>query len=259
MKQVFLCLIIILSLSPANKAQNMGINYQLYNLVLKEYVKIGKIRYKELSADSRLSEIVEQFGKINPDNMKSSNDKLAFWINVYNSVVLKIICDGYPVKSINDLNTGIVILSPVLGSTVWDRKVIMINNTKLSLNQIQHIITTSVFKDPRALFACVYAANACPPLRDEAYTGEKLNEQLNEQARIFINDTTKNNFDLKNRKASISSIFESYEKEFRLNKENTLIFLSDFLPKNIREDISANSNLWNLNYKNFDWSLNGIN
>ena len=67
-----------------NNAQSGEVNYQLYNLILKEYTKLGKIKYKELSADSRLSEVVEQFSKVNPDEIKSSNDKLAFWINVYN-------------------------------------------------------------------------------------------------------------------------------------------------------------------------------
>jgi hypothetical protein len=233
-------------------------NYQLYNLILKEYVKLGKIRYKELSTDLRISEVVGQFGKINPGEIKSSNDKLAFWINLYNSIVLKIIGDNYPVKSISDLNSGIVILSPVLGKLVWDKKVVMINNNNLSLTQIEHIIITSGFKDPRALFAIVYASNGCPPLRDEAYTGEKLNEQLNEQARIFINDTTKNIFNLKDRKAYISTIFESYNNEFGLDKKCILIFLSNFLPKKIREDILANADQWDLSYKDFDWSLNKI-
>jgi hypothetical protein len=258
MKKIILSILFTLSLLPASNAQIKGVDYQLYNLILKKYVKLGEIRYKELSADSRISEIVEQFQKINPDEIKSSNDKMAFWINTYNSIVLKIIGDNYPVKSINDLNTGIVILSPVLGKLVWDKKVITINNNNLSLTQIEHIITSSGFKDPRALFAIVCASIGSPPLRDEAYTGEKLNEQLNEQARIFINDTTKNVFNLKNRSASISAIFESYNKEFALNKKNILIFLSNFLPKKIREDISANSDQWNLSYKDFDWSLNKI-
>ncbi|MGD1006073.1 MAG: hypothetical protein ABR980_02445 [Ignavibacteriaceae bacterium] len=85
-----------------------------------------------------------------------------------------------------------------------------------------------------------------------------MNEQLNEQARIFINDTTKNIFDLKSHKAFVSSIFESYEKEFGFNNKSTLIFLSNFLPKKIREDILANSDQWDLSFKSFNWSLNKI-
>lgn len=260
MKQRVLSLLFLFSLSTLqiSNAQGSGINYQLYNLVLKEYTKLGKVKYKELANDSRLAEIIEQFEKVNPDSIKTLNDKLAFWINVYNSSILKIICDNYPLKNINDLNTGIALLSPILGKLVWDKKIVKINNNDLSLNQIDHTITSSDFKDPRARFAIVYAANGCPPLRDEAYTGEKLSEQLNGQARIFINDTTKNIFNLKTHRAYLSNIFESYEKDFGLSKKNTLIFLSNFLPKKIREDISANSEQWDINYKNFDWSLNKI-
>jgi hypothetical protein len=258
MKQRVLILLFCFSSLHINNAQSGDSNYQLFNLVLNKYVKLGKVNYKEMSIDSRVSGVVEQFEKVNPDKIKLSNDKLAFWINLYNSIVLQIISKNYPLKSINDLNTGIAILSPVLGKSIWDKKLIKINNNNLSLAQIQHIITASDFKDPRAHFAITYAANGCPPLRDEAYTGEKLNEQLDEQARIFINDTTKNIFNLKSRKAYVSSIFKSYEKEFGFNYKNTLIFLSKFLPKIIREDISANSDQWELTFKSFNWSINKI-
>jgi len=260
MKQRVLSLLLLFCLSSLQivNAQHSSVNYQLYNLVLKEYVKLGKVKYKELSNDSRLSEVVELFGKVNPDELMSANDKLAFWINVYNSAVLKIISNNYPVNSINDLNTGITILSPFFGKSIWDKKIIKIKNNDLSLSEIEKIITSSDFKDPRAYFAIVYAANGSPPLMDEAYKGEKLSEQLNEQARIFINDTTKNIFDLKNRKAYISGIFELFDKEFSLNKISTLIFISNFLPKNIREDILTNQDKWILKYNSIDMNLNKI-
>jgi hypothetical protein len=260
MKQRVLSLLLLFCFSSLQiiYAQQNSINYQLYNLVLKEYVKLGKVKYKELSNDSRLSEVVESFEKVNPDELNSANDKLAFWINVYNSSVLKIISDNYPVNSIDDLSTGITILSPFLGKSIWDKKIIKIRNNNLSLIEIEKIITTSEFKDPRAHFAIVYAANGCPPLKDEAYTGEKLSEQLNEQARIFINDTTKNIFNMINRKAYISGIFELFDKEFSLNKIRTLMFISNFLPKNMREDISTNQDKWILKYNSIDMSLNKI-
>ena len=251
--------LLCLFLPEVNNPQSRPVNYQLYNVVLKEYTRYGKIKYKELSADSRISEVIKQFSNVNPDEIKSSNDKLAFWINVYNSSALKIICDNYPVKSINDLNSGIVVLSPVLGKLVWDKKVIKIKNNGYSLSQLERIITTSDFKDPRAHFALVYGAAGCPPLRDEAYTGEKLSEQLNEQARIFINDTTKNIFNPKIQAASISRVFDLYEKEFGLNKKSTLVFLANFLPKNMREDILTYTDRWEVSIKSFDWSLNTTN
>ena len=146
-----------------------------------------------------------------------------------------------------------------MGKLVWDKKVIKLKNNDLSLTQLENIITTSDFKDPRAHFAIVYGAAGCPPLRDEAYIGGKLSEQLNEQARIFINDTTKNIFNLKIQATSISRIFDLYEKEFGLNKKSTLVFLANFLPKDIREDILAYIDRWEVSFKNFDWSLNTTN
>ena len=55
-----------------------------------------------------------------------------------------------------------------------------------SLDQIEHDVIRARFGDPRVHFALVCAALGCPPLRAEAYRGETLDPQLDDQARVFL-------------------------------------------------------------------------
>ena len=43
-----------------------------------------------------------------------------------------------------------------------------------SLDEIEHQIIRKRFDEPRIHFALVCAAMSCPPLRDEAYTADRL-------------------------------------------------------------------------------------
>ena len=55
---------------------------------------------------------------------------------------------------------------------------------------------------------------SCPPLRNEAFEADRIFEQLQEQAIEFINDNSRNSFDLKNRKAYLSKIFDWFDEDF---------------------------------------------
>jgi hypothetical protein len=50
------------------------------------------------------------------------------------------------------------------------------------LDEIEQGIIRKRFQEPRIHFALVCAAMGCPPLRGEAYTGARLDAQLDDQA-----------------------------------------------------------------------------
>lgn len=255
---IFLSLFILLIIGAPASAQ-INNPQDLYNLILKSYVKMGNVKYKELMGDPRLAEYITYLENVNPETLSAESENLAFWINVYNAFVLKAVCDNYPIKSINDLNTGIGILRPLFGATVQDKKFIPLEKKKLSLNEIIKEKIWAKTKDPRIYFVLAFAAKGCPPLRDEPYNGDKINIQLSEQARLFLNDTTKNYFDLKNRVAYLSKIFEWHEKDFGKNHDAILLFISRFLPRNISSDLVSFTKKWDIVFKDFNWSLNETN
>jgi hypothetical protein len=227
-----------------------------YTEVLSRYVKDGLVDYKALCKDARLQQYVDSLAKTDPEKLESRDAKLAFWINAYNAYTLKVICDHYPVSSINDLHFGGLFIGQALGKTVWHKKFVRINNQDLSLNQIEHEIIRPKFKEPRIHFALVCAAMSCPPLRSEAYQGANLDSQLNEQGRVFLNNPLHNRFDLKKEQARISKIFDWYGKDFGKNDTEVLLYISRYLPAETANAIKANPERWDVEYIHYNWSLN---
>ncbi len=248
----------ILFFGSVSLAQNKNDQHLLFTQILNDYVHDGLVNYINLKEDKRLDKYLEQLENTNPDNLRTDEDKLAFWINAYNAFTLKFIIEEYPVESINDLHWGGLYLGTLLGTTVWDDEKIIINGTKLSLNNIEHDIARKKFNEERVHFAMVCASYSCPQLRDEAYEGFKLNKQLNEQARLFFMDATKNNFDLKKRTAYLSKILNWYSSDFGNDDQSILLYVSQFLDREIANDIRRNSSQWEIDHLSYNWDLNEI-
>jgi Protein of unknown function, DUF547 len=230
--------------------------HALFSSVLNKYVQNGRVNYKELCKDPDLAKYISYLESSDPEKITDQKVRLAFWINAYNAYTLKIICDHYPVKSINDLHSGGTVLGHVLKTTIWDKEIVVINHKATSLNNIEHKIIRPVFKDFRIHFALVCAAKSCPALRPEAYEGSKLDQQLDDQAKLFLSDSSKNRFDVATQKASISKIFDWYQKDFGNNASEVLLAISKYLPDQIRKSIQSGPEKWEVNYTDYDWDLN---
>jgi hypothetical protein len=233
-------------------------SHSLFTNILEDYVQNGNVNYSGLSSDDRFETYLTQLSETNPDTIAKKNDQLAFWINAYNAFTLKIICDNYPLESIRDLNTGGTIIAYALKKTVWDKDFIVIYDQKMNLNHIEHDIVRPVYDDPRAHFALVCAAVSCPPLRREAYEGNKLNEQLDEQGKIFMAQSEKNYFLVEEKEAYLSKILDWYGKDFGQSDEEILLYLTAFLPKSIADAIINEPKEWDIKHTEYDWSLNDL-
>ena len=247
----FLLLNLIFAISVSGEEQDA-----LFSSALKKYVQNGEVNYKELCKGPDLGKYISFLESSNPESFTNEKDRLAFWINAYNAYTLKIICDHYPVKSINDLHSGGAALGTIFKTTIWDKEIVVINHKATSLNNIEHKIIRPVFKDFRIHFALVCAAKSCPALRSEAYEASKLDQQLDDQATLFLSDNSKNRFDVATQKASISKIFDWYQKDFGKAKSEVLLAISKYLPDQIRKSIQSAPDKWDVDYTNYDWDLN---
>jgi hypothetical protein len=252
MKRVLLILLIFIASTIYPQQFN-----KIYNNLLKKYVKDGLVDYEQLKKDTTLQTYLDSLSSTNPDSFNNKNQKLAFWINAYNAFTLKIIVDNYPINSINDLNWGGMIISQILGKTVWDKKFIRINKTKYSLNDIEHGIISKKFNDPRVHFSLVCASLSCPRLRSEVYTPDKLDSQLIEQGKLFLNNPDKNRYDLQNRVAHISKLFNWYKSDFGKSNKEILLYISNYLNNPaIVKSIRENPDKWAVEYLPYNWCLN---
>ncbi|OGX89092.1 hypothetical protein BEN47_08175 [Hymenobacter lapidarius] len=191
-----------------------------YNALLKKHVDAqGMVNYRAFLADSsQLNEYLTTVSNNLPNEQWSKNDRLAYWINAYNAFTIQRVLRGYPVKSIRQLGGD-----ETLVNTVWDQQFIRLGNDKdkYSLNDLeQRLIRRKFSGEYRVHFALVCAAISCPKLRNEAYVGSRLEQQLEDQSRDFINNPTKNKLTPANA-PQVSSIFDFYPGDFKKD-DNTL-------------------------------------
>ena len=210
--------------------------YGKLNSFLKKYVSTsGKVNYSGIKAnkgslDIVLKEIESNYQKSNWTN----NQKLAYWINVYNIYTIKLVVDNYPTTSITKIT-----------AEPWKKKFIKLGGNTLSLAYIENEIIRKKFNEPRIHFALNCASKSCPNLMNTAYTPGNLQSKLTSQTKKFLIDTSKNEFDKK--KISISKIFDWYSADF--NKSGTVI---DFINKYRTEQLKSPKVV----YKEYSWDLN---
>jgi hypothetical protein len=223
--------------------------------LLADYVDDrGMVDYAKLKTDGRLSTAVVALGD---DSWPQSPASLAFWLNAYNLLTLALICDHYPLRSISDLHKlKPMQLAVATKRSAWDVFDYRVDGQNRTLNDIEHKIVRKHFAEPRVHAALVCAAMSCPPLRAEAYRDEKLDEQLDDQMRRFIQDPRKNLFELERGTARVSMIFSWYAGDFLKQGSSMQEWLVRYLPAQDRAAGEALGRNLKLKYLPYDWSLN---
>lgn len=221
------------------------VSHEKFTILLQKYVNDeGKVDYKSLKENrAQLTEYLDLLRSTAPNEKWSKEEEIAYWINVYNAFTLDLILEHYPVESIKDIGSSIQI--PFV-NTPWDIKFIKISGEEYDLNNVEHGILRKKWKEPGIHFAVNCASKSCPKLRREAYTADKLYEQFDEQARIFINSDFHN--DITPKKARLSKYFDWYGGDFK-----------DVMP--IREYINQYADVklteaTEISYKDYNWELN---
>ena len=252
MKKLLAIWIILFGISSAQNS----VDHSVFTEILQKYSFNGLLDYDGLTKEKKLDFYLDKLSNVNPDDLISDSEKIAFWINVYNAFTIKVIVNNYPVESINDLHTGGRILGHIFSTTIWDDDFININEKELSLNDVEHEILRKDFKEPRIHFGIVCASISCPNIRNEAFTSERLNFQLEQEAIKFFNDDTKNKFDRNNQEAYLSKILDWFSEDFGENDEEILLYVAKFLDEDLASDIIQNVGDWSVDYLDYDWGLN---
>ena len=252
-KIVFVVLLVCLAFRTSD-AGSLRPDHSLFTQVLQTYVKNGVVNYKGIKADSTFPKYISYLSSMNPREI-DPRDTLAFWINVYNAFTIKVICDHYPVKSITDLNSGSLTISFLLKSTIWDDELVNINGKKYTLNFVENKIVRPA-GDARVHFAMVCAAKSCPPLRSEAYEGDKLSDQFDDQGRIFMSLPDRNIFDIPKKRLQLSKIYDWFEDDFEKDSGSVIKFISRFVPADLAAQLKANEDDFDIDHLEYNWDLN---
>lgn len=223
-----------------------------FTAILKEYCHESRVDYKLLKKNrNKLNNYIATLAKIDGDTFQkwTNDERMAFLINYYNAATLQLIIDHYPVTSIKDI--GGFFSSP------WKIEFITLFGEKHNLDYIEHELLRKKFKEPKIHFALVCASIGCPPLRNEAFTGSELKEQLNDQASIFLKDKNKNYWDSKSKTLYLSPIFKWFEADFEKQSGLVYAYIQSFLPEEDRAEINKlTRGNPRIKYTKYDWGLN---
>jgi Protein of unknown function, DUF547 len=198
-------------------AQSFDHSHAAFSALLKKHVvlveggKTSKVNYVEFGKDqAALKSYLDSLSKVSEAEFSSwtKPQRMAFLINAYNGFTVELILQNYPTKSIKDI-----------GGTFddrWKRKFFKLLGQDSYLNKIEHemLRKPGAFDEPRVHFAVNCASIGCPALRDEAFTADKIDKQLEEQTTRFLSDRSRNRYDTKSGKLEVSMIFKWFKEDW---------------------------------------------
>ncbi len=228
------------------------IDFEPWDRLLRQYVdQQGRVNYvawkkeqPQAIADWLSSEKNLAF-KSNNNNL----EQLALWINLYNAFTISTILERYPIESIRPQILGI----PNWLAFLWffQRRAYYIFKESYSLAEIENSILRNKLQEPRIHFAIVCASVGCPLLRSGAYFPEQVSQQLDEDARRFINNPEKVRYDIESKTLYCNKILKWYRQDFLKVAPS----IPEYIRSYLKTDYPLNAST-RISYLHYDWSLN---
>ncbi len=229
-------------------------DHSAFDRLLAEHVREGLVDYAAFEASPEFDGYLRSVAAFDPRSLPR-DEQLAFWINAYNAYTIELIVRHDERKSIRNINKSFGLIK---GYGPWKEKLAVVGDSAYGLDEMEQEIIRPEFKEPRIHFALVCAAMGCPPLRSEAYTGARLDRQLDGQARIFLLESPeKNRVDVDERTVYLSEVFKfrDYEKDFGGSEEAVARYIARFYPDGPARELLMGGD-FEVRYTRYDWSLN---
>lgn len=243
MRMLLLCILFYSQYTFAN------FDWSDYSALLKKYVQSEEIHgiqtnlvnYSGISEDPLYRNLLDKLA-VYDNSTLLGKEKLAFYINTYNIFAIKLVVDHQPKHSIKDIGSWF--------NPVWQKPAGVLNGQVISLDTIEHKILRKM-SEPRIHFAIVCASLSCPDLRIEPYDPVLIDAQLNEQAKTFINNSSKG-LKIDGENIYISKIFDWFSEDFSDSDSevDTLKFIAQY-----QYSAAKFSNYKTLEY---NWALNKL-
>ena len=241
------------------------LDHAAWEATTRRYVRDGLVDYDGFWAAPDSREVLETYldliAALDPAQLASNEERLAFWLNAYNALVLRGAAEqraGNPEFSPQDDDFAFFTIRQHL-----------VAGTVLSLDAIEHGIVRGDFShasfttlsaadqavirtlsadvldapDGRVHVALNCAARSCPALPSRAFRAGDLDATLDERARLFVADPTRGAGP-----NGISTLFQWFSADFESSHGSSRGFIESY-----RDDVS------NVDFGTFlayDWTLN---
>ncbi len=200
--------ILMLLLSGAQPAGSASDLHWEWNQLLREHVRNGLVDYAGVQKDRGfLDQYLTKLETLSVDRLAelSREDRIAFWLNLYNAGVIRMVLDEYPIRRFDQIPAA------------FDIRTVRAAGEFFSLTELRDNILRQYFRDERILTALVSARMDSPQLLGEAFRGEHLDEQLNRTAEAFVEDEMRNKIIPGEKKIFLSPVFRQFQNDFILN------------------------------------------
>jgi hypothetical protein len=221
-----------------------GSEHAVWNEILQTYVDDnGLVAYRRLAAEARArrATYLAELADTDPSTLPEK-EQMAFWINAYNAADVAGILQGQSPETV------------VSRMRFFRWYTIRIAGRDRTLDEIENDILRKRFRDPRIHAALVCGATGCPRLRREAYESDRLDAQLDDQVRLFVNDPRRNVVDPVTRKVALSSIFKWFAADFG-GEPGVRAFVARYVGSPDQAALLRQDDV-PIGYLDYDWTLN---
>ncbi|MBN1362965.1 MAG: DUF547 domain-containing protein [Sedimentisphaerales bacterium] len=260
---------------PAEAAEpnDMEAFYRGFGAMLQEYVRAdGGVDYDSLRRKRLvLRDLLEKADELDPNVYQAwtEDEKLAFWIDVYNLKMLDVIVRNYPIQSSWWLRLTWPPSDIRHIEGIWSDYRFIVMDEEFTLGAVERRFFSKAFGDPRAFLAITYASRSSPRLRRSPYRGRDLDRQLDEQVKTFLAEGGGLRIDRSEGVVYLSALFKptwrgkefvaryGTDKKFKSRPPETravLSFLTRYLTPQDVYFLEVEN--YSIEYVNFDWRLN---
>jgi hypothetical protein len=217
-----------------------------FDALLAEFVRGGRVDYAGLQGKARdLDAYLQALAGVRKDAL-GRDERLALYINAYNAATLRLILDHPGIRSIMDIPE----------ERRWKEARWTVAGERLSLDDIEHAILRKQFNEPRLHFAIVCASKGCPPLRSEAYAGQRVGEQLEDQARRVHQDPYYLRWDEAGRTLHLTRLYEWFKEDFAPGERSLTEAVAPWCAPAVAESLRSDPAGVRIQFLEWDWSLN---
>lgn len=243
-------------------SQVIAFDHSRWNTLLQQHVQPQRggvatvVDYDGIAANREaLQSYLDSLSAVTQGEFNSfeRDEKLAFLINAYNAFTVELILQENQPDSIRDIGT--------LFSSPWDKAFFSLLGESRTLDELEHemIRGNPDLMDPRIHFAVNCASIGCPALRAMAYTGDQLDDQLEDSTTQFLSDKQRNRYNSEQDTLEVSKIFDWYQDDFEGaagSLSHYLLQYSDTLgiPANRQKALDGED--MEVQFLPYDWSLN---
>jgi hypothetical protein len=250
-------LVLLLLFPAAAAASDFDHAHRPWQVLLASHVarvsdgKASQVRYAGMAGDRpALRAYLESLSAVTEAEFSgwSRAQRMAFLINAYNAFTVEKVLTRYPdIRSIWDFGR-------VIGNPFKD-EFFMLLGRRASLDGIEHgmLRKKGAYDEPRVHFALNCASIGCPMLREEAYGAERLEAQLEDQARRFFSDRSRNRY--AGGRLEVSKIFDWFKEDFA-PRERYLAKYAALLADDAEAQKAVAEARAPIHFLDYDWTLN---